>query len=354
MTWENIASALLFAAAGMGLLVIVANRWLIDMREGWHKLPLIGLVGAGLTLAPATAGFVAGDTWWTVAPVLVLGGIAAGETHRAWLRRRFRGAAPVERHNHGVALARPVTTTDLAVARFEIELPDWHDTHLRIAHISDLHVNDALPRAFYLEMWQRVAAAAPDLLLITGDFINHAEEIPILDEVLAARPRGMRTFAVFGNHDYWSAPDQVRASLARADIDVLGNGHRRLAREGHPCVIIAGCEDPWSPSRWSPAVKKRGDALLVLSHTADNIYPLNRAGADAVFSGHYHAGQVRIPRLGSLVVPSLFGRRFDHGHFNVNGTHLFVTAGIGSAPALRIYCQPDLFVVDIMGRGSDE
>ena len=92
--------------------------------------------------------------------------------------------------------------------------------------------------------------------------------------------------------------------------------------------------------------------MLVLSHTADNIYALNRAGADAVFSGHYHAGQIRVPGLGSLVVPSMFGRRFDHGHFNVDGTHLFVTAGIGSAPALRIYCKPDVYIVDISGIGA--
>jgi len=349
---ENLLSALLFATAGTCLLVIVANRWLIGMRDGWFKMPLIGMAGAGLTFAPAAAGFIAGNTWWSAAPALVLGGIAAGETHRAWLRRRFRGDAPVERQNYGVTLARPVTTTDLSIARFEVALPRWRDTHLRVAHISDLHVNEGMPRSYYLEMWQRVAAAAPDLLLITGDFVNHANEIPILNEVLAARPRGIRAFAILGNHDYWSDPDLVRAALTRADIDVLGNSHRRLAHEGHAGLIVAGCEDPWSPSRWSAPEKQPGDALLVLTHTADNIYRLNRAGADIVLSGHYHAGQFRIPSFGSLVVPSLFGRRFDHGHFNVEGTHLFVTAGVGSAPALRIYCQPDLFIIDITGQQS--
>jgi predicted MPP superfamily phosphohydrolase len=68
-----------------------------------------------------------------------------------------------------------------------------------------------------------------------------------------------------------------------------------------------------------------------------------------VFAGHYHAGQFRIPYIGSVVVPSTYGRRFDHGHFIVNGTHLFATSGIGVAVLpFRIYCQPDIFIVDVM------
>jgi hypothetical protein len=41
-------------------------------------------------------------------------------------------------------------------------------------------------------------------------------------------------------------------------------------------------------------------------------------------------GQIRLPGLGALVVPSRFGRRFDRGHFDVEGTHLIVSAGVGS------------------------
>jgi len=57
----------------------------------------------------------------------------------------------------------------------------------------------------------------------------------------------------------------------------------------------------------------------------------------------------RLPFLGSIVVPSLYGRRFDHGHFVVNGTHLFVSSGIGvSSPQFRLFCRPDIFIVDVL------
>ena len=92
-------------------------------------------------------------------------------------------------------------------------------------------------------------------------------------------------------------------------------------------------------------------ATLVLSHTPDNIYEVAERGATALFAGHTHGGQFRLPLLGPLVVPSRYGRRFEEGHFVVNGTHLFVSAGVGAdAPALRLWCPPELIVVDLVGR----
>ena len=104
--------------------------------------------------------------------------------------------------------------------------------------------------------------------------------------------------------------------------------------------------DRWQAPRLAP-----DQLALMLTHTPDNVYRLSRLGFAAIFAGHYHGGQIRIPGLGSLVVPSKYGRRFDHGHFVVNNTHLFVTAGVGSAePPLRLWCQPDVFIVDVEGQ----
>jgi hypothetical protein len=88
----------------------------------------------------------------------------------------------------------------------------------------------------------------------------------------------------------------------------------------------------------------------MLTHTPDNLYALCDLGYAAIFAGHYHGGQIRLPGLGALVVPSRYGRRFDRGHFVMNGTHLFVTTGVGSAePPVRLWCQPDVLIVDIEG-----
>jgi hypothetical protein len=128
----------------------------------------------------------------------------------------------------------------------------------------------------------------------------------------------------------------------------------RLDVDGH-VLIICGYEKPWSAGRWQPPVIPPGELGLMMTHTPDNAYRLSGLGYAAIFAGHYHAGQVRFPWFGPIIVPSRYGRRFDHGHFIINGTHLFVTAGVGSAvPPRRIYCQPDIFIIDITRRPADE
>ena len=93
---------------------------------------------------------------------------------------------------------------------------------------------------------------------------------------------------------------------------------------------------------------------IVLSHTPDNVYALQALGVDAVFAGHTHGGQMRLPFLGAIIVPSRYGRRFDRGHFVVGKTHLFVSTGVGAdEPAFRLWCPPDLVAVDLVGSHGD-
>jgi predicted MPP superfamily phosphohydrolase len=211
--------------------------------------------------------------------------------------------------------------------------------------VSDLHVAATLPIDYYGQVMDAARDSGPDFLFVTGDFVTRTRHASLLSRVL--KPVGkMGSFAILGNHDHWEGPDEVTQVVEGAGFTMLHN-RAEAVRLGGGQVLVAGCEDPWATHPWEPPRPNPGDWFVVLTHTADNIYRLNRAGANAVFAGHYHAGQFRVPGLGALVIPSAYGRRFDHGHFVVRGTHLFVSAGVGSAvPPVRIYCAPDLFVVD--------
>lgn len=128
-------------------------------------------------------------------------------------------------------------------------------------------------------------------------------------------------------------------------IDLLRHEYRR-----HAHYALCGDEGHWGQANTDIATLSQDTFTIALTHTPDNIYRLSDAGAQVVFAGHYHAGQFRLPYLGPVIVPSVYGRRFDHGHFVVHGTHLFITSGIGATVLpVRLFCQPDIFLVDIMG-----
>ncbi len=347
----HLISMLLTMAAAACAYLFVLNRRLIQMRDARYKSWLIRAGALASVGCAGVLGYFAAGTPWLLLPVTVLAAAALGEVRRLIIRRRCRGEPPVAAENAGVSWRTPITTMDLAIFRYEIRVPAWRGADLRIAHVSDFHVNSHLPLTYFADAMKRVAAAKPDLIFMTGDFVTHPECVDLLPGILSLARGRLGTFGILGNHDDWAGREVVAAAVRSAGVTLLGNDCERVDTGNGADLLVYGCEEPWTRSRWQAPTPAPGQLALMLTHTPDNVYRLSRQGFAAIFAGHYHGGQIRIPRLGALVVPSNYGRRFDHGHFVLHGTHLFVTAGVGSAePPLRLWCQPDVFIVDIVGQ----
>jgi predicted MPP superfamily phosphohydrolase len=263
------------------------------------------------------------------------------------IRYRYAGSPPVRSVGVEPSLWRPITTTDLVLHFFELPEPALRVKRLRVAQISDLHISARLPKAYFEAALDSVVAQNPDLIFITGDTVSDRDGLPLLSEVLAGRLHArFGVFAVLGNHDFWTGPNAVAKTLSAAGITRVGSGCLRLP-EAVGRVAVCGSEAPWGPKLETALAAN--DLSLVLTHTPDNIYDLSAQGASVVFAGHTHGGQGRVPGFGALIVPSRYGRRFDEGHFHVGATDLFVSAGLGAYhPPLRIYCPPDVIVVDLV------
>jgi predicted MPP superfamily phosphohydrolase len=70
-----------------------------------------------------------------------------------------------------------------------------------------------------------------------------------------------------------------------------------------------------------------------------------------MLAGHNHGGQVRIPVIGSVMVPSRTGRRYDGGSFFEPPTLLHVSRGLAGQHPLRYNCRPE--VTKIILRAGD-
>jgi len=319
------------------------------MPDSKAKTPVILTSFAVLLGAGTLLGFFLARPPWLYAPLALLFLILLGEGRRAIIRRSCAGSRPVDTTPHQFNLAKPITTTDLVVHRYQLPHPKWRGAPLRIVHLTDLHVHPSLPLEYYQEVVSIAEQSKPDIAVFTGDFITSLDSLPKLAKVLRPIAK-LETYAVLGNHDYWTDANAVRKVITESRLRLLSDETVSLA-VGENQVVITGYDYPWGTKEKRISSQGDGKLHVVLSHTPDNIYRISEASADLTFSGHYHAGQIRIPVIGPIVVPSVYGRRFDHGHFVVRDTHLFVTSGIGAAnPSVRIYCQPDIFVVDVTER----
>ncbi len=347
---ESLATPTLWLAAGLGVFLFVLNRWLIAWSNERAKPFVVLAALLCFTGLPALWGLALGRSWWLAVPLGVLGLLGTGELRQRSLRNHYRRDSPVATVDSAGSSRAPVTTTTLARISFGVEIPGWSGPEVVVAHVSDLHVNDRLPADYYAAAMDQIGAAGADIVVVTGDFVSKLEFLPLLAPLLRRLRGRLGVFGVLGNHDHWAGAAAVTETVRECGVRLVGSAHETVELATTASILLSGCEDPWGPARWSPPAVRTGQLSLALMHTPDNVYRAARAGFTAAFAGHNHAGQIRIPGLGAVVVPSLYGRRFDHGHFRVSGTHLFVTAGVGAAlPSFRLFCRPDFLLVRFRG-----
>src|SRR5438045_3497216 len=75
---------------------------------------------------------------------------------------------------------------------------------LRVLHVSDLHTRHYWPAAYDI-LLQRIAVDPPDLLLVTGDFVenkrDHTPAVPHVKRLVEGFRARLGCFGTLGNHD---------------------------------------------------------------------------------------------------------------------------------------------------------
>ena len=119
--------------------------------------------------------------------------------------------------------ARPHRLADLAAGSIVSQVYTVSDPRLpaafdglRIAHLSDLHGKEF--GRDNTRLLAEVAALQPDLIALTGDFIDQSEQIEILPSLLDGLTAIAPTYFVTGNHD-WAAADSMRSFKALLEVE---------------------------------------------------------------------------------------------------------------------------------------
>ena len=188
----------------------------------------------------------------------------------------------------------------------------------------------------------RLREAKPDLVVLTGDLVDFDPAfIPMMARALSSVKTRDGTFAILGNHDYYTSADEVAEGLRKAGVVVLLN-QSRVIQGG---FALLGVDDAWSKRYGAPGPRldlarkdlDPGLPRILLSHQPDTIERF--AGHVALqLSGHTHGGQIN-PGFR----PIDFLTPYVSGRYDVRGTTLWVNRGFGVAgPPSRVGSAPEV------------
>lgn len=224
----------------------------------------------------------------------------------------------------------------------------------RVAQISDIHYDEYTEPAFLRRVIHKLNDLQPDMVMLTGDFIsfvplprNFAEyAIRECAKSLEAITCPLR-FAVMGNHDSFLGAPEVKPILADHGVPMLVNEHAPIARSGQH-IWLAGTHDPVThiPDLDATIPQNPDAPVLLMCHGPDYADTLVRHPrghlVDAMFSGHTHGGQIRLPFLPPTHLP-LGGKKYVEGLFRIGHLQLYVNRGIGAVGLpFRLNCPPEI------------
>lgn len=250
---------------------------------------------------------------------------------------------------YGYAEALRVRTEHLEIATEKLPVGV---ERFRIVQISDVHVGIIIRGERLQRLLAAAEAAAPDVLVSTGDLVDG--QLDNLEESLALLhrlPARYGKFAVTGNHEFYAGLDRAPANITKAGFRILRGEAVMVAG----IIGIAGVDDQVVLQNGDSRPVREAELLSSLPHGTFKVLlkhrPVTDRDAEGKFdlqlSGHTHGGQIFPFHLMTNLAYN-----YRRGDFYLpGGGRLHVSRGTGTwGPPVRLFTPPEVTVIDLIRR----
>lgn len=248
---------------------------------------------------------------------------------------------------------------------------------IRVLHLSDMHLTDSTQHR--VKWIAGLADLEPDLVVVTGDFLSSEDGIEYVSAALGGLLDRPGVF-VFGSNDFFAAKPINPAKYLRGP----SGKYRRSVRLETPRLLSNLTPGGWRPLNNDTASLDVGGFTLAFAGTGDahhgmDVYesvsgtwredadlrigvthaPYLRVldamaedGADIIFAGHTHGGQVCRPDGRALVTNCDLEPERAKGLSRHKEAWLHVSAGLGTNPytPVRLACKPEATLLTLTPR----
>ncbi|MES2829994.1 MAG: metallophosphoesterase [Bacteroidota bacterium] len=224
----------------------------------------------------------------------------------------------------------------IEINEFPLKGSDKGKLGLKFIQISDLHIKSVNWQLKALA--KKVNALKPDLIFITGDAVEDADHLTVLDQFLSLLDHNLKKVAITGNWEYWGGVNlSVLNSLyQKHNCDLLINQAKQYQFRGYS-VLVTGTDDFVGGSAdISKALQefKPSDCHIVLNHCPQYAEIIAsqltvQTKANAILAGHTHGGQVNLFGFVPFVPPG--SGDYLKGWYTIGATDMYVSKGIGTS-----------------------
>lgn len=246
--------------------------------------------------------------------------------------------------------SRYISTSGLVIREYKVasnNLPSSF-SGLKVVHFTDVHYGRTIQKNELQHLVNEINAIKPDLIFFTGDLIDKDMKLTsqMKNEIITVLSQLKATigkYAIAGNHDL--VFKDYSNIISESGFTNLNNNYDIVYSKDYETIYLAGLE---SELKGRPDINKILEPLkapteeqttkviptyrILALHTPDTLSKIKGEKFDLVLAGHSHNGQVRIPFIGSVVTP-VGAKKYYESYYDVNGTKLYVSGGLGTSNA---------------------
>src|SRR5690625_1605254 len=227
-------------------------------------------------------------------------------------------------------------TKDIQINKIKIDEEKFSgNPSLSILHLSDLHLENISITS--MELANKIKQEKPDLIALTGDFLDRKRTIPKLApylQVLKSLQPEHGIFAVFGNHDYVLKGEnfaKLKQTLLDYDIHVLQNDSKTITIQNQIVNVIGIDDYSTNRSDLTASYKHVKPGMnIVLTHDPTVVLKMKNYRFDYLLAGHFHGGQICYPKAYHLMkMGNLARQNIIKGLHTVHEKPLYISESLG-------------------------
>lgn len=365
--------AAVIMAAVAGVVYLVTRLCKLNLvrifTKGNRKAGLI----TGLLVLAATYGII-WMLWGSVNAVICLLHLAVfwliGDGI-LWIIRRIRGKEFVRYYTGLMAI---VSTTAYLAAGWILAHGVWETEYtlptqksvgdIRIVQFSDSHVGTTFDGDGFGKLVRRMEQENPDVVLITGDFVDDDTSREDMEKCCAALGTMKTTYGIyyaFGNHDKGYYGADYRGYDAQDLIEELEKNNVKVLQDENVLIddrfYIIGRADRSEELMGDGRASMQelvgeldsSKYMIVMDHQPGDYESQEASGVDLVLSGHTHGGQfIPLTILGQI--GGFAGNDRTYGYEKRSGTDYIVSSGISDwAIKFKTGCKSEYVVINVDG-----
>lgn len=249
-------------------------------------------------------------------------------------------------------------TNRITVKEITYNAPNEDFRPITIVHIADLHADPYTSDQKMKKYIDRVNAAEPDLVLFGGDLISSgADFIEAGAKALGNIDATYGTYAVLGDHDYWTDASLITKTLGKYGVHMLQNENRWIDHFGEK-IKVSGVTEIYSSQILDEALmdllsESDSESLsLLFAHQASDrlIEESSLNGVDQLYGAHTHGGQLRIPIFFYPATAVREETKYVNGHWLLDDMLLNVNSGLGfTLSPVRYNAPAQISVIRVVG-----